>query len=100
MITVVPIIPGVNKPVESMCPDVALQLTGLERMVPLESLTIALNSTTWSALTEDWCWSMVMLDGVEAITGAAICTRINPTNTATDNLFTAIPKFSKLSIVV
>ena len=100
VITEVPIIPGVNNPVESMCPDVALQLIGLERIEPLESLTVALNCTTWSALTEGWCWPMVMLDGVEAITGAAICTRINPINTATDNLFTVIPNISKLSIVV
>ena len=83
-----------------MCPDVVLQFTGLERIEPLESLTVALSCTTWSVLTEDWCWSMVMLDGVEAIAGAAICTRISPISTATDNLFTVIPNYSKLSIVL
>ncbi|MGB2121328.1 MAG: hypothetical protein ACPH17_06850, partial [Candidatus Poseidoniaceae archaeon] len=76
-----------NKPVESICPEVELQLTGLEIIDPLESLTLALNCTTWSVLTEDWCWSIVMLEGVEATTGAVICTRINPINKATDNLF-------------
>ena len=100
VITVIPIIPGVNNPVESMCPDVVLQLTALEIIDPPESLTVALSCTTWSVLTEDWCWSIVTLDGVEAITGAAICTRINPISTATENLFTVIPNFSKLSIVV
>lgn len=43
---------------------------------------------------------MVMLDGVEAVTGARICTSNNPTNIATDNLFTAIPNFSMLPIVL
>ena len=100
VITAVPIFPGVNKPLESISPDVELQFTGLRITDPLESLTVALNCTIWSVLTVDWCWSIVMLDGVEAITGAAICTKNNPTNKATDNLFTVIPEFSSLSIVV
>ena len=46
-----PTIPGVNKPSESIAPELADQIIGSLIGLPDESLTIAEKRTAWSALT-------------------------------------------------